>query len=154
MVGAINPNSSQTFEAQDRAAGKAGIEVAPGEPIPREALSTVSVAPAASSQVSAGTSHHAPQLSNAAIVGIALGGFLVIVLAAGAMFCVTQKAVRKHKETLARSAAPVNHVSPISYDIDYPPPFSPCSLSISEYGALHAYQHAQVGQQQYVSSHL
>jgi len=64
MVGAINPNSTQTLEKQIEAARNAKFQVAPGEPMPNEggASPTPDPQPAGPSKISKGV-----------IIGIAVG---------------------------------------------------------------------------------
>lgn len=69
MIGVINPNSTQTLDAQMLAAARADFQIAPGEAVPKEG---------------SGLPHDADErpakLSTGAIVGIAVGcvAFLVI----------------------------------------------------------------------------
>ncbi|KAF9728601.1 extracellular serine-rich protein [Paraphaeosphaeria minitans] len=126
MVGAINPNSTHTLDAQIRAAEKADFQVAPGEAVPNEASSTL-LAPSTTSsqQVSASANHHHPGLSVAAIVGIVFGGIAFIAFCAAVLFYVARKA-----QVRGRDAPSTQH--PASVDTtsspnvaECPPPFSP-----------------------------
>jgi hypothetical protein len=113
MVGAINPNSTQTLDAQIRAAAKADFEVAPGEPVPKEASPTPN-------------SHHSSRLSSAAIVGVVFGGIAFVALCAGLLFYMARRRGTAHKDCI--TPTPNSIVSPISPDAGgYPLPFSPYS---------------------------
>lgn len=91
MVGAINPNSTQTLDGQIRAARKADFQVAPGEAIPKEASSTLVVPPASSSPVFSTTSDHYPsRLSGGAIAGIVFGGIAFLAICAGMLFYIAR----------------------------------------------------------------
>jgi hypothetical protein len=114
MVGAINPNSTQTLDAQIRAAAKADFQVAPGEPVPREASPTP-------------VSHHAARLSSAAIFGIVFGGITFIALCVGLLLYVARRRTTAHKDPT--TPTPNSIVSPVSPETNgYPPPFSPSSI--------------------------
>jgi hypothetical protein len=128
MVGAINPNSTQTLDAQVRAAEGADFQVAPGQPIPREASSTLIVAPAASSL---GTvtpaNHHSLKLPGATIFGIVLGGIAFLAICMGMLYFFSRKTRTKHEQaaplTLRSDAV---SMSPLNLNVSgYPPPFSP-----------------------------
>lgn len=69
MVGVINPNTTQTLDAQMLAAARADFQVAPGEPIPREG-----------SGLEQASAQRPSKLSTGDIVGIAVGcvAFLII----------------------------------------------------------------------------
>jgi hypothetical protein len=96
MVGVINPNDTQTLHEQVLAAAKADFQVAPGEPVPQEASSTLPNAPAASSQkASTVPSQHSPRLTTAAIIGIVCGGVVLIALVAGILFLLARRARAK-----------------------------------------------------------
>jgi hypothetical protein len=96
MVGVINPNDTQTLHEQVLAAAKADFQVAPGQPIPQEASSTLPNAPAASSQnTSTLPSQHPSSLSTAAIVGIVFGGIALIALVVGILVLLARKARAK-----------------------------------------------------------
>ncbi|KAF9728501.1 extracellular serine-rich protein [Paraphaeosphaeria minitans] len=130
MVGAINPNSTQTLDAQIRAAEKADFQVAPGEAVPKEASSTL-LAPSTTSspQVSASANHHHAGLSVAAIVGIVFGGIAFIAFCAAVLFYVARKAQVKGRDaTSTQHPASVDTTSSPNV-AECPPPFSPFSLS-------------------------
>lgn len=84
MVGAINPNSTQTLDAQIRSAKQAKFQVAPGEKIPAEAsvslvVPTASASPLAPAMDNPGST----DFSKWAIAGITLGAVAFLVLCAG-----------------------------------------------------------------------
>ena len=81
MVGAINPNSTQTLASQIQAAQNADFQLAVGDPVPNEATSTILNGPTSTSTTNpssggSGGTH----LSGGAIAGIVVGAvaFLVI----------------------------------------------------------------------------
>jgi hypothetical protein len=83
MVGAINPNGTQTLDAQIRAARGAEIRIAPGEPIPNEGASSVPhgyPAAATSSPSHTSTQRHSSKISGEAIAGIVIGGVVSLVV--------------------------------------------------------------------------
>ena len=71
MIGVINPNTTQTLDAQMLAAARADFQVAPGEPVPKEG-----------SGLSQDSGQRPSKLSTGVIVGIAMGclAFLLICL--------------------------------------------------------------------------
>lgn len=115
MVGVINPNSTQTLAAQVQAAAQADFQIAPGQPIPAEASSTLS-SPATSTPTSTSASHGGGggggghTLSTGAIVGIAVGGAAFIALCAALFFFVGRS--KTLKETLTRHNATNNPHDP------------------------------------------
>ncbi|OAL42652.1 hypothetical protein IQ07DRAFT_525759 [Pyrenochaeta sp. DS3sAY3a] len=135
MVGAINPNSTQTLDAQKIAAAKADFQVAPGEPVPKEASSTLVAAPTASSQENlTASNHHSSKLSSAAIVGIVFGGIAFIALCIAVLFHVARRTRIGHRAALLTpppNPAGAHLISPGVCEI--PPPFSPSSTIISPY---------------------
>ncbi|KAF1844705.1 uncharacterized protein K460DRAFT_376345 [Cucurbitaria berberidis CBS 394.84] len=101
MVGAINPNGTQTLDAQIRAARRADYQVAPGETIPNEATSTLVNAPtSAPSSPSSGGSH---KLSGGVIAGIVVGAVAFLVICAALFFYVGRS--KSLKEVLKRQDA-------------------------------------------------
>ncbi|KAF1833145.1 hypothetical protein BDW02DRAFT_395779 [Decorospora gaudefroyi] len=89
MVGVINPNSTQTLAKQVQAAASADFQVAPGEPIPGEASSTLLSAPTSTaSPPPSGGGGEGHTLSTGAIVGIAVGGVAFLVICAALFFFV------------------------------------------------------------------
>ncbi|KAE9373045.1 hypothetical protein N431DRAFT_503818 [Stipitochalara longipes BDJ] len=123
MIGVINPNATQTFKSQMAYALNATVEFSPEQSFLPEALPTTSfsrtttytgatapptVAPAATSSA-ASLPSKSSSLPTGAIVGIAIGGFAVLALAAALLYmCGRQKTV---KELLRQSQLPPNHNS-------------------------------------------
>ena len=114
MVGVINPNRTQTLASQVQAAAAADYQVAPGDPIPSEATSTLALpsstsAPTSSSS-SSSSSAPAPSggggshtLSTGAIVGIAVGGVAFLIICAALFFFVGRS--KSLKEVIKRQDA-------------------------------------------------
>jgi len=93
MVGVINPNGTQTLHEQVLAAARADFQLAPGDPVPNEASSTIASPTAASPERDpASADRSSPRLSTAAIAGITIGVILVFALCAGLLFFFVRKA--------------------------------------------------------------
>ncbi|KAG9195498.1 hypothetical protein G6011_00619 [Alternaria panax] len=109
MVGAINPNSTQTLASQVHAAAAADFQVAPGEPIPAEATSTLSNAPTSTGTPTpnSGGNDGGHSLSTGAIVGIAVGGVAFLTICAALFFFVGRS--KSLKEVIKRQDATNNH---------------------------------------------
>ncbi|KAG9697869.1 hypothetical protein KCU76_g2695, partial [Aureobasidium melanogenum] len=73
MIGAINANATQSFQAQNDSITSQSIMLQPGEAIPEEATPSSSATPA--------PTHHSVTLSGGAIAGIAVAGVVVLGLA-------------------------------------------------------------------------
>ena len=97
MVGAINPNSTHTLDAQIRAAHAADLSLAPGDPVPREASSTLTAPPE-------GDSRGSSKLSWGAIAGIVVGGVVFLAICACVLFLCWRK---KAHGIVERKEAPV-----------------------------------------------
>ncbi|KAH7089893.1 hypothetical protein FB567DRAFT_590684 [Paraphoma chrysanthemicola] len=102
MVGAINPNSTQTLAAQIQSAKSATLQLAPGDAIPREggASSTPTSTSGPPSQQNPTPPH---KLSTTIIVGIIVGIVAFIGLCAALFFFIgrsksLKEIVRKHDE--------------------------------------------------------
>jgi hypothetical protein len=105
MVGVINPNETQTLHEQVLAAARADFQLAPGDPVPNEASSTVASPTAASSAGDVGSADRSPPaLSTAAIVGITIGAILFLALCAGLLFFLLHKARPERQMTVAEPA--------------------------------------------------
>jgi plastocyanin len=78
MIGAINPNATQTLQGQIDAAKNAKFQVQPGQPLPKEG----GASPSESASPHGGSGH---KISTTVIVGIAVGIVLFLVLC-GALF--------------------------------------------------------------------
>ncbi|CAG5153848.1 uncharacterized protein ALTATR162_LOCUS3355 [Alternaria atra] len=109
MVGVINPNSTQTLASQVHAAAAADFQVAPGQPIPAEATSTLSNAPTSTgtSTPNSGGNDGGHTLSTGAIVGIAVGGVAFLAICAALFFFVGRS--KSLKEVIKRQDATNNH---------------------------------------------
>jgi hypothetical protein len=109
MVGVINPNSTQTLASQVHAAAAADFQVAPGEPIPAEATSTLSNAPTSTgtSTPNSGGNGGGHTLSTGAIVGIAVGGVAFLAICAALFFFVGRS--KSLKEVIKRQDATNNY---------------------------------------------
>jgi hypothetical protein len=104
MVGAINPNSTQTLDAQIRAARAADFSLAPGDPIPREALSTLA-APSGAGD------YHTLKLPEGAVAGVVVGGAIFLAICAWMLFCLLRKragenATRREVASTQRTTLP------------------------------------------------
>jgi hypothetical protein len=130
MVGAINPNSTQNLDAQVHAAKRADFQVAPGQPVPREASSTLSAAPAASLLATVTTvSHHSSKLPSSTIVGIVLSGIAFLAICVGMLYLLSRKARTKHEQAAPVTLPPHTVMSPLSPEVGgYLSPFSPCEI--------------------------
>ena len=123
MVGVINPNATQTLHEQVLAAARADYQLAPGDPVPNEASSTVASPPAASSQGDiASADQSSPALSTAAIAGITVGVILFLALCAGLVYFFARKA-RTGRQTVAglhtqsdHKNKPPDNVNPVELD--------------------------------------
>jgi hypothetical protein len=111
MVGAINPNGTQTLDAQIRAARGADIRIAPGEAIPKEFASSVlseDPALATSSRSHPSTDRLSPKLSSGAIAGVVVGSILSFIACAGVLVCVARsrrgRATGQPSETVSTAA--------------------------------------------------
>lgn len=109
MVGAINPNSTQTLASQVQAAAQADFQIAPGEPVPAEASSTLSTyhEPTGSPKPNEYDEYHSsPSLSGGAIAGIVVGSVAFLVVCAALFFFVGRS--KSLKDLLKRQNAPNN----------------------------------------------
>ncbi|KAF2118871.1 hypothetical protein BDV96DRAFT_596685 [Lophiotrema nucula] len=135
MVGVINPNATQTLNAQKAAAKNAKFMVAPGDDFPSEASSTLAfttgVATGQATSAPA-SSHHGTHLSGGAIAGIVVGAVAFLVICAALFFFVGR--TKSLKEVIARRDATVSKTTPQTPGTEYagtpgspgyPSPFSP-----------------------------
>lgn len=115
MVGVINPNDTQTLDAQIKAAETADFQVAPGEPIPAEASSTLVNAPtvtATATSTPAASNNSSHKLSGGAIAGIVVGSVAFLIVCAALFFFIGRS--KSLKEVLHRqdaAATPDPHMS-------------------------------------------
>jgi plastocyanin len=105
MVGAINANSTQTLASQIQAAKNADFQLAVGEPVPKEATSTILNGPTSSSSPSSGKSG-GTHLSGGAIAGIVVGAVAFLVCCAALFFYVGRS--KSLKEVIKRQDADAN----------------------------------------------
>ncbi|KAL5411979.1 hypothetical protein PMIN04_010031, partial [Paraphaeosphaeria minitans] len=109
MVGGINPNSTQTLDAQIRAAERADFQ-----------------------QASPLASHRPAEMPVAAIVGIVFGGIAFIAFCAAVLFYLARKARVRGRD--APSTENRTFVDPDSHAVpELPPPFSPFSETWTVY---------------------
>ncbi|KAF1926569.1 uncharacterized protein M421DRAFT_422543 [Didymella exigua CBS 183.55] len=120
MVGAINPNTTQTLASQIQAAKNADFQLAVGDPVPNEATSTILNGPTStptSSSTGGGT-----HLSGGAIAGIVVGAVAFLVICAALFFYVGRskslKEVLKHQ---GANAGNPNRASTPGPDMGYMP---------------------------------
>lgn len=107
MVGVINPNNTQTLAEQVKAAVKADYQVAPGDPVPKEASSSSISTPTASLQSDLASAEEQSQtLSTGAIAGITVGGILFLVLCAGVLFYFTRNWPRPERHIGTEQVGP------------------------------------------------
>jgi len=129
MVGVINPNDTQTLHEQVLAAARADFQLAPGDPVPNEASSTVASPSATDSQgYITSAKQSSPTLSTAAIAGIAVGVILFLALCAGLLFFLLRK-TRPVRQTIVAKPVQTRTIqhyydsmgSPISPVYNIPP---------------------------------
>ena len=120
MVGAINPNSTQTLASQIQAAKNADFQLAVGDPVPNEATSTILNGPTGSSTSS--SSGGGTHLSGGAIAGIVVGAVAFLVICAALFFYVGRS--KSLKEVIKRQDANTgnpNRASTPGPDMGYMP---------------------------------
>lgn len=88
MIGVINPNATQTLDVQLEYTMNTTTQVVPGDPLPSETAKGSSGATPTSgaSSGSDGHSHSSASLSAGAIAGIAIGGAVVVLIAATLLY--------------------------------------------------------------------
>ncbi|KAL6708308.1 hypothetical protein ACN47E_003232 [Coniothyrium glycines] len=92
MVGAINPNATQTIDEQIKAAIEADFQVEPGQPVPAEASSTLVNAPTSTPP---STAPH--KLSGGAIAGIVIGCIVFLAICAALFYLVGRSKTLKEQ---------------------------------------------------------
>lgn len=108
MVGVINPNSTQTLDAQIDAAKHAKLELAPGEKMPDEGAPTPYVISTPSAVPHSNSGVH--KLSTGAVVGISLGGAAFLAICAALFFFIGRSKTLKeaiHKPDQGTMTKPV-----------------------------------------------
>lgn len=124
MIGVINPNTTQNIDAQIKAVGKSTYQVAPGEPIPKEASSSLTNANEPTGSAAPGNSgdsgHH---LSGGAIAGIVVGGIAFLAICAALFFYVGR--AKSLKEVVKRNSMPMDARGSYGPASPYPPSVSP-----------------------------
>jgi hypothetical protein len=119
MVGAINPNSTQTLASQIQAARDADFQLAVGDTVPKEATSTILNGPTtAPSTAAAPASGGGSKLSGGAIAGIVVGAVGFLVICAALFFYVGRS--KSLKEVIKRQDANVRNSTPAP-DMGYGP---------------------------------
>jgi hypothetical protein len=110
MIGVINPNSTQTLEAQSKAAGESSFQLKPGDPIPKEASHSMPNSPTGLVAPPSSDSNHHGGISGGAIAGIVVGAVAFLVMCAALFFYVGRakslKEMVKHKDKEAAAAPP------------------------------------------------
>ncbi|KAL4997692.1 hypothetical protein BDV10DRAFT_186074 [Aspergillus recurvatus] len=115
MVGVINPNKTQTWESQRKAALEGPYMLLPGQPMPAEGSSPSTVTAVPHSSPSSTTNHHAPlysspsagtsssshTLSAGAIAGIAVGSIAFVAILCVLLFLLGRN--RVYKQWLSQS---------------------------------------------------
>lgn len=144
MVGVINPNDTQTLDAQKKSAETADYQLKPGEKPPSEASSTLHVPEQTGQTTPAPTNDnqsHGHKLSGGAIAGIVIGVVAFLAICAALAFFLGR--TKSLKEALNRKEATVKTTpgTPGTEFIGTPgylPPGSPFSSNHSqaEYGNM------------------
>lgn len=125
MVGAINPNSTQTLDGQVEAAKAADFQLVLGETVPNEATSTLRNGPTGAPAKDSGSSDGGGgvHLSSGAIAGIVVGAVAFLVICAALFFFVGRS--KSLKEVIKRQDANTHasgaHMGPASPGMPYSP---------------------------------
>ena len=106
MVGAINANETQTLQAQIESAKKADFQLQVGDPVPKEATSTILNGPTSAPSTAPASSSDGVHLSTGAIAGIVVGGVAFLIICAALFFFVGRS--KTLKESLKRQNAGEN----------------------------------------------
>ncbi|KAB5581275.1 hypothetical protein GE09DRAFT_937114, partial [Coniochaeta sp. 2T2.1] len=87
MIGVVNPNATETLDLQQQYAINATTQLAPGDPFPSETLKPTNTPSATGvSAAAGGRDGHDHALTAGTIVGIAIGGAAVLMLAGALVF--------------------------------------------------------------------
>lgn len=127
MIGVINPNSTETLDIQLDYTKNTTLQLSPGDPLPSETAASGSAG--ATSQPTSGSSpggHSGSRLSSGAIAGIAIGGAVVVVLAAALIYlCGRRGGIDKAYTRQGGRSAPPPPMIEAKYDTAGGAPKSP-----------------------------
>ncbi|KAJ4344327.1 hypothetical protein N0V95_006159, partial [Ascochyta clinopodiicola] len=158
MVGAINPNSTQTLAAQIQAAKDADFQLAVGDPVPKEATSTILNGPTASSTGTHTPSSGGSHLSGGAIAGIVVGAVAFLVCCAALFFYVgrsksLKEVIKRQDATAARNSTPGPDMGYMPHDQQAPRYGSPAP-PYGQHNATDQYPSGWQGSPQMHQGHL
>jgi hypothetical protein len=123
MVGAINPNSTQTLNGQVQAAKDADFQLVLGESVPNEATSTLRNGPTGAASNDNSSGGGGTHLSSGVIAGIVVGAVAFLVICAALFFFVGRskslKEVIKRQDANARVSG--SHMGAASPGMPYSP---------------------------------
>lgn len=158
MVGVINPNDTQTLDKQIQAASEASYQLKPGDPVPAEGSSSLTMTTSPTSTPTSTPNNtvtsHPHTLSGGAIAGIVVGAVAFLVICAALFFFVgraksLKEALNRNDATVAKSMpqdggayAPTSQPgSPGQPPAAFTPPtpFSPSQTYAEHGGQLPAY---------------
>lgn len=157
MVGVINPNDTFTLAKQITAAAKADFMVAPGDKIPSEASSTLSVPSSMATSTPTGASsssneNHGHKLGAGAIAGIVVGAVAFLVICAALFFYVGR--TKSLKEVIKRQDATVKTNQPPTPGTEFDSPGYPGTpFSPNQSQAEHGYGIPPYSQHHATDSH-
>lgn len=118
MIGVINPNETQTLDVQLAYTKNTTTQMVPGDPLPSEtAAGTAATATSGSSSGSGSHGHSSASLSPGAIAGIAIGGSVVVLIAATLLYlCGRRGGLDKAYNRQSRHTMPPPPVSEVKYN--------------------------------------
>jgi hypothetical protein len=119
MIGVINPNATQTLEVQTAYTKNTTTQMVPGDPLPSETAAGTAGATSTSGSSSGSGSHaqSSPPLSAGAIAGIAIGGAVVLLIAATLLYlCGRRGGLDKAYNRQSRHTMPPPPVSEMKYN--------------------------------------
>lgn len=150
MVGVINPNDTQTLEVQIEYTMNTTTQMVPGDPLPSETAAGTPGATSTSgtSSGSGSHSHSSSPLSAGAIAGIAIGGAVVVLIAATLLYlCGRRGGLDKAYNRQSRHAMAPPPVSEVKYNAGAKSPgqetFTTTAYSVTP--SNDPYQHQQQG---------
>lgn len=145
MVGAINPNSTQTLAYQKTQAKQAKFMVVPGDPLPAEGSASLSAPAGAATSTpppSSSNQSHGVHLSGGAIAGIVVGAVAFLIICAALFFFVGR--TKSLKEVLKRNDATIaNKTTPNTPGTEFGGPHGPQSPGFSPFSPTQ--NHAEYG---------